>query len=206
MNGSDEEELPPTQHSDTFVLAYAGSIYIDRDPRILFRAMAHVIKTLKLSPARMCLEFVGHVERYGETSLRDIAADEGIADFLSTTPPMPRSQLKQYLAHVTMLVSLPQEVASAIPAKIFEYVRQGAWILALAQPQSATASLLQGTQADIVEPNDVLGIAEVIQRRYKQFETGERPAPVDSTGRFARSHQARLLLRALEEHGLVAQS
>jgi hypothetical protein len=43
MNGCDEEEIPAVQR-DQFVISYAGNIYIDRDPRPLFRAIRRVVE------------------------------------------------------------------------------------------------------------------------------------------------------------------
>lgn len=38
LNGHDEEPIPPPPPGRRFVLAYAGTIYLDRDPRLLLRA------------------------------------------------------------------------------------------------------------------------------------------------------------------------
>jgi len=54
-NGYDEEPLPPTRHGTRFSIAYAGSIYLDRDPRLLFRATARVIARLGITPERLGL-------------------------------------------------------------------------------------------------------------------------------------------------------
>jgi excinuclease UvrABC nuclease subunit len=81
-----------------------------------------------------------------------------------------------------------------VPAKIFEYVRFNAWMLVLASNASATADTLRNTTADIVDPQDVDGMAAVIERRYTQHARGERPIAANHDGRFDRAHQARRLL------------
>ena len=81
-----------------------------------------------------------------------------------------------------------------MPAKIYEYVRFPAWMLVTAMAESATASLLRGTDADMVDPHDVDEIARIIQRRYEEFCRGVIPAPIGSDGRFDRRIQARKLM------------
>jgi hypothetical protein len=87
----------------------------------------------------------------------------------------------------------------AIPAKIYEYLRFDAWLLILAHERSATAALLRGTNADVVSPTDVAGMARVIRSRYEQFRHGERPVAVARDGRFDRRIQAELLLDRISE-------
>ena len=96
-----------------------------------------------------------------------------------------------------MLLNLPQDADMCIPAKIFEYVRFNAWLLVLATQHSATAEILRGTTADVVEPNDVEGMARAIETRYGQHKRGERPPAVGRDGRFDRDIQAKILLERL---------
>ena len=105
----------------------------------------------------------------------------------------------EFLAQASMLVSLPLNTAMTLPAKLFEYIRFDAWLLALAEPGSATAELLRGTDADVVAPNDHDGIARVLRARFEQFQRGERPTSINRSGRFDRSTQATLLYDALDE-------
>ena len=98
-----------------------------------------------------------------------------------------------------MLVILPQSWDMSLPAKLFEYVRFDAWLLALAEEDSATARLLRGTDADVVSPRDVAAIAAVLRRRYEQYAAGTRPRRVATDVRLSRRFQAQLLLDAIEQ-------
>ena len=62
----------------------------------------------------------------------------------------------------------------ALPAKVFEYVRFDSWLLALAEPGSAIAQVLEGTSADVVVP-EVDAIAAAIVRRYRDHRAGNSP-------------------------------
>jgi hypothetical protein len=195
MNGYDDESLPPTKHGPQFIIAYAGTIYLDRDPRFIFRAARQVIEELHLSPNQFALKFIG-ANDWG-LPLTHMAEAEGVLDFLSVGPPRARAEALEFLAQANMLLILPQDIDLAIPAKLFEYIRYEAWLLALAEPGSAVALVLQDTAADVVSSRDISGIASTIRMRYQQFAAGVRPRRIASD-RLSRRYQAQLLLDAIE--------
>ncbi len=192
-NGCDDEPLPPPKPDPRFTIRFAGEIYIDRDPRILFRASARVVRELQLTPREFGLSFIGD-EKFQGLPLETIAQQEGLTGFVETGPFRPRNEALEFLGGAAILLSLPQDSHLAVPAKIYEYLRFNAWLLILAQSHSATAALLRGTDADVVAPDDVDKIATVIGQRYQQFARGERPRAVGADGRFDRKAQATLLL------------
>jgi len=198
-NGCDDEALPRVEKGDRFTIRFAGEIYIDRDPRVVLRAAARVVRKLGLTPRQFGFELIGLVEEFQGMPLSTIAREEGLDGFVETGPYRPRAEALQFLAGASMLLSLPQDSHLAIPAKIFEYARFDAWLLVLARPESATAQVLEGTDADVVAPDDVDRITSVVRRRYQQFARGERATPVAADGRFDRVHQAKKLLDRIEQ-------
>jgi glycosyltransferase involved in cell wall biosynthesis len=197
MNGCDTDPLPPSRHGHRFTIGYAGGIYFGRDPRVLFQAAARLIGEFALGPADFGLEFLGHVEQYGSTLVSDIAREEGVERFVTLEPTRPRREALEFLARATMLVALPQDADLAIPAKIFEYARFDAWILALATHDSATGLLLRDSGADIVAPDDLEGLVRVLRERFLQYRQGIRPQRIARDGRFSRRAQAQRLLDAI---------
>jgi hypothetical protein len=197
MNGADEGPTPASRHGTRFVLAYAGDIYLDRDPRILFRAAARLVRELQLTPADFGIALIGGVNRYGQIPVTQMADEEGLSGFVSVGPPRPHREAMEFLAEAMMLVSLPQDSDLAIPAKIFEYMRFDAWILALATAESATGLLLRESGADVVAPDDVERLTHVIRERYLQYRSGIRPARIATDGRYSRRGQAEVLLNAI---------
>ena len=195
-NGCDDEPLPRTRHDGPFTIAYAGTIYLDRDPGSLFRAAKRVIGEFDLTPSQFALKFIGAND--ASLPLTEMARAEGIGSFVHVGGSCPRAQALEFLARATMLVILPQDTDTAIPAKVFEYVRFEAWLLALAERESAVELLLRDTAADVVSSRDCDGIAAVMRRRYSQYATGARPARIAVDQRFSRRVQAELLLDALE--------
>ena len=197
MNGFDNEPLPSSTPGSCFVVAYAGGIYVDRDPRPLFRAVHQVVEELRLTPDEFRVEMIGQVGSFGGVSLKVIAREEGVERYLRVGPWRPREQALQFLANASVVVCLPQDNPYAIPSKVFEYMRFNAWMLALAEPGSPVHGLLHDTDADIVPPRNVCEIAEALTRRYRQFRTGVRPRPIATDPRFSQEVQVKPLLSAI---------
>ena len=202
MNGFDEVEpaLARTP-SGRFLMVFAGSISLDRNPGSLLRAAARLVGTLGLSPDQFRLEFVGNVGSLDPADPASIAAHAralGIADFVSVGGFRPRGELAELLARATVLVSLYQDSRTAIPSKIFEYMQQDAWILTFAEPESATELLLRGSDADVLPPDDDEALIATLTRRYRQFAAGERPARLARNPEFSRRTQATRLFDRLD--------
>lgn len=198
-NGFDEEPLPWVPVGRRFVMAYAGGIYLDRDPRPLLRAAGRVVRELSLVPADFGVELLGAAGSFGGVPLAQMAVEEGLDGYFACGPRRSRAEALAFLAGARMLVSLPQDSAYAIPSKVFEYMQFDAWLLALAEPESPVAQLLVGSSADVVAPDDIESLARVIRTRYEQHARGERPARGSDRERFSRRHQATLLLDAIEQ-------
>ncbi|MFO0687482.1 MAG: hypothetical protein U0900_02125 [Myxococcota bacterium] len=194
-NGYDAEEGLVADFGPAFVIAYAGSIYLDRSPRNLFRAMSQVARELDLGADALRIELMGAFE---VDPIRAMAREEGVEDRLVLHPPGNLRDVSKLLARAPMLVNLPQDSDLAIPSKIFEYIVRPSWVLALAIHESATGQVLAGTRADVVAPDDVAGIARVIRERYLAYRAGERPKPIADDPRLGRAHQAGLLFDAIE--------
>ncbi len=197
MNGCDEEVAVGGARTGKFLVAYAGSVYLDRDPRPLFQAARAVVEELKLTPAQFAIEFMGNARSYGGLTLGAIAGQEGIGDYVRVHAARPRAEALAFLAGASMLLSLPQDSEMAIPSKIFEYFQYDAFLLALAEPESATERLLRGTTADTVSSRDIQGITRVLRARYLDWQRGAVPKALAREERFTRRHQAGQLLRAI---------
>jgi hypothetical protein len=198
LNGADEEVLPAQRYGRRFTLAFAGTIYVDRDPRPLLRGARRVVDELALTPADFGIDFIGNVEGYGGVPIPEMAREEGVGDFVTVGGPRPRREALDFLAGAQMLVSLPQDGKHQIPAKIYEYLNFPAWLLVFAQPESAPDLLLRGTSADVLPLDDEARTAAVIRERYLEYRRGERPSAINADGRFSRAKQAAVLLDAVE--------
>ena len=194
-NGCDDEYIPASRHGKRFTIAYAGSIYLSRDPGPFMRAAARVVRTMNLGPDDFRIAVLGQV---AGAPIRAMADECGMGEYLTLEAPRPRREALEFLAEAAMLLNLPQSAEQCIPSKLFEYVQFNAWLLALEPEGTATEMLLRDSGADIVPPDDEAAIAAVIRERYEQYARGIRPTPIGADGRFHRRHQAARLLDELD--------
>ena len=196
MNGTDDNPLPPHRDRGRFLIGYAGTIYLDRDPQMLFRAAARVIADEKLTPGQFGIGILGRFAAEERIPMFGMAVQEGIGNFVTVEPPRPHRAALEFLSGATMLVVFPGNNLLALPAKVFEYIRFDSWLLAIGEPESAIAQLLRSTTADVVAPR-VDALASAIAARYHDYVAGVRPVRVARDDRFSRKAQARILLDAI---------
>ncbi len=205
MNGFDDDPLPQSVSSNgddslsvrPFVIAHAGTIYLDRDPRALFEAAVQVIDELKLTPAEFRMEFIGP---FSETDypIRSVAAQLGLTEFVFVGGPRPHYDAMVFLQNATMLLTMSGSNMSAIPAKTFECMRFDAWLLALSESGSATAELLSQTSAYVSDPNDVSRISDILKTAILDHQRGVEPVAIAKNRNFSRETQANILLDAID--------
>ena len=118
--------------------------------------------------------------------------------YVHLRPAGTRREALQFLSQAQLLVVLPQDSDLAVPAKIFDYMRCDAWVLALARRDSAVELLLRGSRADVLAPGDDPGIARLLADRVTQFRRGDRPVRLSEDPRFSRRAMADRLFGAIE--------
>lgn len=199
-NGVDrlDGDLPAPARGERFSIRYAGTIYQRRDPRPLLAAVKRVVTDLDLIPEQIGLDMIGRVEHVGNTTLRELARAEGVGQYVTIGSWLPRDEARCFMEGAHVLVSFCGDNSLAIPAKIFEYMRYSAWLLVLAERDSAVARLLAETEADVVAPAEVDRVAAVLRQRYESFLRGETPMALARLRRFSRAAQWEKLRTAME--------
>ncbi|MGH7532830.1 MAG: polysaccharide biosynthesis C-terminal domain-containing protein, partial [Gemmatimonadales bacterium] len=81
-NGCDDDPLPARTFERRFVVAYAGNVYLDRDPAPFFRAVALVVREMGITQAEFGVEFMGIVDSHNGVPLGALAAAEGVGPFV----------------------------------------------------------------------------------------------------------------------------
>lgn len=200
MNGFDEDApVDPPPADGPFRVAFAGTLYLDRNPAVLFEAVSILAREAGVNPDQMRLELMGHVETYRGRPVDDIAREHGVSEFVSLHAARPRDEALQFLSDAQVLVSLPQEMGLAIPSKVFEYMQFHAWMVVVTRSESATGELLESTPADVVPPDNPKRLAQVFRERYVQFRKGDQPRPLATTHEeYSRRVQAERLFDAMD--------
>jgi glycosyltransferase involved in cell wall biosynthesis len=208
-NGSDVEPVDAASRPapSRFVVAHCGSLYLDRDPRPFLRAVGRVRARLALGPDDLGVVFMGHPARVDGRAMTELAAEAGLEGLFEERPAGSRDAARQLLRESSMAVAFQGESRTQIPAKVFEYVAFPLSVLALVGTDSATADLLAGSDAIVLDIDDEAGAERAIESCYRRFRAGESTRPVGWDGRFSRARQAERLVAELArlEHGAAAR-
>ena len=197
-NACDDRPVPDAPRVERFRIAYAGTIYLDRTPKTLFRAVSRLVREEGLTPEQIAIEFMGHIDAVDDGSIDEIAEREGLTGFVETHPPGGFADAERFLASAACLVSLPQDSHMAIPSKIFDYMRFPARLLVFAEAHSATAQHLLDSPVDVVGPEDVDATVAALRDAYRAHAAGARPEPVSRDPRYSRARAADRFFGALE--------
>lgn len=198
-------ERPQSRHPDDhFIAVYAGTIYLDRDPRPLLAAIARLVPELGLTTQNFVLRFYGKDLDYGGLSPEQLATAAGLPDGLvESHAPLPRRALFREMETAALLVNLPQGEVQCVPSKVYEYLHFPAWVLGLEPPGTATHDVLSSVGADIAEPGNVDAITHLLRNRILAYRAGVRPAPLAQPTQYHSPSEAQRFFDAVNEQLLA---
>lgn len=179
-NGYDEPDFAspgPDERraSGEFLVVHAGSVNTEfRNPRPLFEAIRQVGDAGLIDPARLRLRFLGGGP-FGDSAEMRQAIERtklnGRVEFLPRVPyAAALSELRN--ADLLLLLQASRHTVDLVPAKLFEYLRAGRPVLALAG-DGATAEVLNEVGGGwAVDPADGAGLREAIRAAYDAWTNG----------------------------------
>jgi glycosyltransferase involved in cell wall biosynthesis len=177
----------PMSH-ETFVITYAGSLYLLRSPLPLFRALSSLIQAGEVARDRVRVDLIGRCDVADGAGVREMAAALGLTGCVNITGPLGRAETLRRVAHSDLLLLLAEELIYQVPGKTYEYLRAGRPILALASA-GAVADLLRRTGgAWVVDPANEAAVTAAVREAYRRWKDGldgPRPDP-DVVARFDR--------------------
>lgn len=197
MNGVDDEVASAVPKEDRFVIEHAGTVYLDRNPEAVFRAIGRLVRRRDIGPEDLVVRFHGAFDGGAANQVLDIAEREGVGAHVEFGGVVPRAEALRHLAGSAVGLILPQDSHLAVPSKVFEYVNLPIWVIALAQRESATTDVLGRTSAIVVDPLDVPHLEKVIEDLWDRWSEGERPGLGSFDASLARRKQALTFSRQL---------
>jgi glycosyltransferase involved in cell wall biosynthesis len=203
-NGFDPEtfELPPRTSPNTkLTLVHAGSLYGGRvDPEVLFAAIERLRHDGRVPRDGLHVDFFSAAEAWLTRSV----AEHGLEDIVTVHGTRPREEVIRAYASADVLVLLQWDTPgerAVMPAKTFEYLAAGRFVLAVGSPRGGEVDrLLAQTRAGSVV-NDVAETADAVARLYDEFRgTGLVKVPSDeaAVARWTQMAMADAMLRAIE--------
>jgi glycosyltransferase involved in cell wall biosynthesis len=201
FHGIDRHAARPPSPDRPIILLHSGILYASaRDPSAFFAAMAELRRANDISPASLRVVFrgSGHDAEFGRV-VRELQLD----DVIFFEPVIPyRDALAEMTRADGLLILQASNSNSAIPAKLYEYLRARRPILALTDPVGDTADVLRTENAGMIAPLDSKpAIAEALARFLAAIRGGNATIAtneaVERHSRRGRTRQFAALLDAV---------
>ncbi|HSL21148.1 MAG TPA: glycosyltransferase family 4 protein [Vicinamibacterales bacterium] len=144
-------------------ITYAGTLYFDRTPEPLFRAVGELIGNRAIRESDIRIKLVGRCQEVDGVDTRTIARRYGLDAVVEVIEPVPYSEAIAIMrrSHL-LLVIAPDGHQLVVGAKLFDYLGSGSSILGLAS-EGATADLIRETRSGrCFSPADVAGLRDYI--------------------------------------------
>ena len=183
-NGYDAEHLTPflrpvmPQRSSRLVLAHAGSLYRQRDPRPLVKAVASAIAKGRIAADAIELNFIGTVAP--EFQLPETVRELNLASSVRLTPPVSHERCMQYLLESDVLIVIQPGTRLQVPVKLYEYLPFRKPILALAPAGALTQIAEDSGLGVVVDPDDVVALEDAICDLYEHRDRLDERYRADS--------------------------
>ncbi len=190
---------PRVEHKECMSFLYSGIFYDAQSPEPFLRALRLAISAKPMMSMEIRADFVGLVPEY----MGRLVADLGLEEVVRYHGYKPHNELTKMLsgADVLWLTIGKRPGAETISTgKLYEYFGTGRPILGLVPDGVARRDLLKYGAGEVVDPEDVVVIAETINRLYDRWKSDSIPtADVDFVARFDRRHLANRLADLLRD-------
>ena len=147
-NGYDVENVDKQPLDDKFTLAHIGSFLSERNPRILWKALAELIKDNKQFKERFQLKLIGAVSQEVLNAITEFKLEP----YLNNLGYVPHAEAvaQQRKSQVLLLVEInSEETKCIIPGKLFEYMASERPVIAIGPEGADFAAIMQSTNTGV---------------------------------------------------------
>jgi glycosyltransferase involved in cell wall biosynthesis len=147
-NSIDTQRFAGTRPADRYVpltITYAGSMYFDRSPEALFRAVSTLIDDRSIDPRAIRIKLLGRCDTSRNRSTAALVRQYGLQRVVELVGPVPYPEALEIMQRSHLLLVLaPERHRLVVPAKVYDYLGSGSSLLAIAEA-GATADLIGET-------------------------------------------------------------
>jgi len=151
-NGFDLEELKPFLAEKKYpqlTITYAGSFYMGRNPFLLLKAVADLIREGRLRSDQIQINLIGNCQYADGISVEAFTRALGLTRVVKIVEHLPHKDVLGIMARSHGLLLLAPGQPLQIPAKTYEYIGLGAFIIAVCE-KGATQNLLKDYPFSII--------------------------------------------------------
>jgi len=199
-NGYDVEKVTKQPLDEKFSLAHIGSFLSERNPKILWQALAELIAENTDFKAAFELKLIGAVSR----EVLDAINDSGLMEFVNNLGYVSHDEAiaAQRKSQVLLLVEIDsEETKCIIPGKLFEYMVSERPVIAIGPQDADFAGIIQSTNTGIfVTYTEKDRLKQSILNYFNHYREGglkSHPVGLQQYSRKALTGQLAQLLKSL---------
>jgi glycosyltransferase involved in cell wall biosynthesis len=184
-----------------FTLAHIGSLLSERNPKILWQALAELVKEVPGFADHFRLRLVGAVS----PEIKSDVASYNLADFTDFAGYVPHDEAirNQRQSQVLLLIEINSaETKSIIPGKLFEYMVSGRPIIAIGPNGSDFSDIIEETNTGVfITYAEKDKLKSTILGYFRQFEQGALRSEAKGTEQYSRRNLTETLANLLKQDG-----
>lgn len=177
-NGYDETDFSglqqPNSRLEKFTITFSGLLYADRKIDVIFEAIRQLVEEQKIDPDQVLFRFIGKSVQY---DIYTVAQTYGLGSIISQPGYISHSAALQanlnsnILLHIVGDENIHQDMMGA---KMYDYLRSGRPILAIAPAGGVVDQILQETGHGVAyRSTQIAEIKEFILYEYQKWQRFE---------------------------------
>ncbi len=178
-----------------FMISHFGAFNRDRNPSALWTALERLVSEIPAFGEKLMIRLIGQTD---ETILQEIR-DHGLGEQLEVHPHLEHREGLRELGNSAVLLLPLNDSPNAreiLPGKMYEYMALGHPILAIGPEGSDCEEILTQAAAGSYHPfTDTEGIKSALEKEFRRWQKGEKPAVPRQIGKFSRRHLAGEMIR-----------
>jgi glycosyltransferase involved in cell wall biosynthesis len=144
-NGIDgsSQRPEPSDRNRPIRIVHVGTLYLGRDPQPFLQALARVVRRRGLRPADLQVDFIGDAESFDGVSVRAVVDALGLSEYVGFTSWLPHREAQERIREADVLLLLAEGQPLQVPNKVYEYLAARRAVLAFADPEGDTATIMR---------------------------------------------------------------
>jgi hypothetical protein len=171
-NGFEDMPRETSCSTEKFILVHAGALYQSRNPLNFLRAVVELVNDGAIPAERFKVQLVGGASIADSTVESDLRS-EALRDVLEIIPRVSHDKALLFQQRASALILIQTGFPLQVPRKLYEYLSLARPILAIAEPRSATARMINELCLGYVAEDNVNAIKRAIVALYEGWKSGQ---------------------------------
>jgi hypothetical protein len=167
------EVLPRCESApgDRFAIVHAGALYQSRNPSNFIQALIQLLEVGALPATAVRVQLIGGIS-ITDPAIEHLLRTEVLSGVLEIMPRVPHVDAVRLQQRASVLMLIQTGFPLQVPRKLYEYLSLGRPVLAIAEPEGATARMIRELNAGYVAADEIEAIKRAVLSLYAGWKRG----------------------------------